>query len=106
MNYDDLLPKETKETQEGVLAKGIVYQRFECTFCNVLFPAAIPVSFGLVAINCPNCMLDKHVEYHSDLVAEEFETFEWSFPLTAEEQTLYGALRSRQDEVQLEFDLG
>lgn len=105
IDFDELIPKREKLSPEGVLAKPIVYQRFLCEFCNVSFPAAIPVSFGLVSVACPNCLKDKDVVYMTDIVAEEFERFEWRFELTETEKTLYSELRNRLDGIQLELDL-
>ena len=109
MDYNELIRKRdsfTESMPEGVLAKGVIYQQFNCSFCHISFPAAIPVSFGVVSITCPNCMNDRYVEYMTDIVAEQFETFQWDFDLTTEEKSLYAELRSRLDGVQLEFDLG
>lgn len=41
----------------------------------------------------------------TDIVAEEFERFEWGFELTETEKTLYSELRNRLDGIQLELDL-
>lgn len=106
MDFDELLPeKKAEERTDAVLAKAIIYQQWRCVYCNVSFPAAIPVSFGLVTVNCPNCLTDKKVEYMEDIPAELFERFTWDFPLSDEEKTLYGELKSRQEGIQLRFDI-
>lgn len=106
MDFDELLPEKAEElAPDAVLAKPIIYQQFQCIPCNISFPAAIPVSFGLVAVNCPNCLDHEKVEYMEDIPAELFERFTWDFPLTDEEKELYGELKSRQDGIQLRFDI-
>ena len=106
MDFDELIPERAEELRvDAVLASPIIYQQFQCVHCNISFPTAIPVSFGVVSVNCPNCLDDKKVEYMEDIPAELFERFEWEFPLSDDEKALYGELKSRKDGIQLRFDL-
>ncbi len=106
-DFDELIPKHSRPAPpDSVIAKPIDYQEFLCTHCNLYFPVAIPVVFGeMVFVRCPSCLDEMTTERIQDTTAEQFEVFEFDFPISEEyKQHLIDTLTAQSAQLEFDFD--